>query len=91
MSGGEEADGGGGDGREKAFIVSGSEDGCLVVWDVGSKSVVQRIMGESEDGGPVRGHDGVVLGVDSHPTGEGVIVSCGLDKTVRVWRDDGAL
>jgi len=75
------------DGKEKrdavvgvdkwAFVVSGSEDGAMLLWDVSSKDVLQRL----------EGHDGVVLGVDTHPF-EPAIVSCGLDGTVRVWRAD---
>jgi len=61
-----------------AFIVSGSEDGSIWLWDVGSKTVLQRIEGA---------HQGVVLGVDTHPT-EPLIVSGGADRTVRVWRFD---
>jgi COMPASS component SWD3 len=60
-----------------AFVASGSEDGSVVLWDVGSKNVLQRL----------EGHEGVVLGVDAHPT-ERVLVSAGVDRTVRVWRVD---
>ncbi|KAI9775166.1 MAG: WD domain protein [Geoglossum umbratile] len=62
----------------EAFAVSGSEDNEIFIWDIRSKEVLQRLAG----------HEGVVLGVDTHPT-ERVLVSCGLDHTVRVWRDDG--
>lgn len=60
-----------------AFVVSGSEDGDILFWDVNSKTILQRL----------GGHAGAVLGVDTHPT-QKAIVSCGLDKTVRVWRDE---
>ncbi|CAI6334616.1 unnamed protein product [Periconia digitata] len=63
--------------HEYAFVVSGSENGDLVFWDVSSKNILQRIEG---------GHSDVVLGVDTHPT-EKLVVSGGLDKAVRVWRD----
>jgi COMPASS component SWD3 len=62
-----------------AFIASGSEDGSVWLWDVGTKNVLQKIEGA---------HQGVVLGVDTHPT-EPLIVSGGADRTVRVWRYDG--
>ena len=62
-----------------AFIVSGSEDHSLILWDVSSKNILQRLLG----------HEGAVLGVDTHPT-EQDIVSCSLDRTIRVWRDDSA-
>lgn len=65
----------------KAFIVSGSEDGGMVWWDVQSKAVLQK---EEAEGG---GHEGVVLGVDTG--GEGLVVSGGVDRTVRVWERVG--
>jgi COMPASS component SWD3 len=61
-----------------AFIVSGSEDGSIWLWDVSTKTVLQRIGGA---------HKGVVLGVDTHPS-EPLIVSGGADRTIRVWRYD---
>lgn len=65
---------------EKAFVVSGSEDGAIVAWDVISKEIVQKIEGA---------HEGVVLAVDTW-NGEGAgqgrkMVSCGLDRTLRIW------
>lgn len=60
-----------------AFIVSGSEDGSIWFWDVKTKTVLQRL----------EGHQGVVLGVDTHPTAP-VIISGGADRTVRIWRCD---
>lgn len=62
---------------DDAFVVSGSEDASMVIWDVTSKHVLQRL----------EGHSGVVLGVDTHPS-ESSIVSGGLDRTVRVWKND---
>ena len=65
--------------EERAFVVSGSEDGEIFVWDVQSKEILQSMAG----------HDGVVLGVDTCKQ-DGLLVSGGLDKTVRIWeRDDG--
>ncbi|KAH0559160.1 hypothetical protein GP486_004305 [Trichoglossum hirsutum] len=64
--------------NDAAFVVSGSEDNRIYIWNVRSKEVLQRL----------EGHEGAVLGVDAHPT-ENLLVSCGLDHTVRVWRDDG--
>ncbi|KAF2204962.1 WD40 repeat-like protein [Delitschia confertaspora ATCC 74209] len=61
--------------QQYAFVASGSEDNSIVVWDVSSKNVLQRL----------EGHTGVVMGVDTHPN-EQAIVSGGLDRTVRVWR-----
>lgn len=60
-----------------AFVASGSEDNSIVLWDVSSKNVLQRL----------EGHKGAVLSVDTHPT-EQLIVSGGMDRAVRVWRCD---
>lgn len=60
----------------EAFVASASEDGGVVLWDVKSKEVLQR----------VEGHGGVCFWVDVHgPT----MVSCGQDKTIRVYRHTG--
>ncbi|KAL1954224.1 hypothetical protein VTO42DRAFT_1504 [Malbranchea cinnamomea] len=61
-----------------AFAVSGSEDGAVVCWDVVSKKILQKL----------EGHTDVTLGVDTYTTPEKkLIVSCGLDRTVRVWEE----
>lgn len=60
---------------KKASVVSGSEDGGILWWDVVSKEVLQR----------VDAHEGVVLGVDTGDEESGLVVSCGLDKTIRIW------
>jgi len=75
--GGEDGKEGGSLLRKRAMLASGSEDGSVFLWDVNSKAVLQRLVG----------HEGVVMGVDVHPT-EKLIVSCGMDKTIRLWRDD---
>lgn len=60
------------------FAVSGSEDGAILCWDIVSKKILQRI----------EGHTDVVLGVHSGKlNGTRMLVSCGLDKTVRVWEE----
>ena len=64
-------------GGTEGFIVSGSEDGNLVFWDVRTKDMVQK----------VSGHEGVVLWVDTSPGVGGKVVSGGLDGTVRIWVD----
>jgi COMPASS component SWD3 len=61
-----------------AFVVSGSEDGAIWIWDVGRKSVLQTIQDA---------HDGVVFGADTHPS-ERYIVSGGSDKAVRLWKSE---
>jgi WD40 repeat protein len=57
-------------------IISGSENGELVVWDVGSKDVIQRW----------QGHNDVVLGVDFCRTDGRKLASCSADGSVKLWR-----
>ena len=45
------------------------------MWDVSSKNVLQRL----------DGHTDAVLSVHTHPSEE-LIVSAGLDRTIRLWR-----
>lgn len=61
----------------EAFIVSGSEDGNLVFWDVKTKEIIQK----------AGGHEGVVCWVDTSPHPNGAVVSGGMDGTVRIWVD----
>ena len=66
---------------QKAFLVSGSETGEILWWDVQSKEVLQR----------EAAHDGVVLDVDTWNGEEcGLTVTCGIDRTVRVWARQAA-
>lgn len=62
------------------LVASASEDGDIVLWDVKTKAVLQR----------VPGHQGVCFWVDVH--GE-TMASAGQDNTVRVYRQvtDGAV
>ncbi|KAI9803760.1 MAG: hypothetical protein M1825_001640 [Sarcosagium campestre] len=74
------------DTKQRALIVSGSEDGEIVAWDVVSKEVVWRGGGGGGGGDNNKAaHQGVVLGV--HVRGDRM-VSCGIDGTVRVWQLD---
>ncbi|KAJ4394516.1 WD domain protein [Gnomoniopsis smithogilvyi] len=59
-----------------AFVASASEDGDIVMWDVKSKEILQRIE---------KAHEGVCFWVDVH--GEtGTMVSCGKDGRIVVFR-----
>lgn len=59
-----------------AFVTSASEEGDIVLWDVKSKEILQRVSGV---------HDGVCFWVDVH--GEtGTMVSCGQDGRIVVYR-----
>lgn len=61
--------------KQWALAACGSEDGSTVLWDVNSKEVLQRL----------QGHEGVVLGVDVCSQ-DGAVATCGIDKTVKIWR-----
>ena len=68
------------DGGKRAFVVSGSERGELVVWDVRTKEILQRL----------KGHQEVVLGVDTQrgfKDRKPMMVSCSLDKTIRLYEE----
>lgn len=66
-----------GAGRTPAFIASASEDGDIVLWDVRTKQVVQRIE---------RAHKGVCFWVDVN---DRTMVSAGQDATIKVYRGWG--
>ncbi|KAK9769805.1 putative WD40-repeat-containing domain protein [Seiridium cardinale] len=62
---------------QNAFIAAPSEDGDIVLWDVKSKEIVQRIE---------KAHDGVCFWVDVN---DETMVSCGQDGRIKVMRHQG--
>lgn len=66
--------------RNEAFIVSGSEDGDVVIWDVNTKDIIWR----------GSGHTDVVLSVDwtKCKDGRGLLASAGKDRSLKVWIEE---
>ncbi|ESQ37946.1 hypothetical protein EUTSA_v10028762mg [Eutrema salsugineum] len=61
------------------YIVSGSEDNCVYLWDLQHRTILQRL----------EGHTDAVISVSCHPV-QNAIASSGnhLDKTIRIWKQD---
>jgi COMPASS component SWD3 len=74
LSDGDECDDESSQRRGEAFVASASEDGDIVLWDVKSKEIVQRIS---------NAHKGVCFWVDVHGD---IMVSAGQDGIINVFR-----
>jgi WD40 repeat protein len=61
---------------KKSFVVAGSEDGHVFLWDLPGQTVAQKLPA----------HADVVLAVASHPT-EQLIATGSLDTVINLYRD----
>ncbi|XP_015768458.1 PREDICTED: WD repeat-containing protein 5B-like isoform X2 [Acropora digitifera] len=60
---------------KRKWVISGSEDGNILIWDLNTGEVVKRLVG----------HTRAILSCDAHPFQQ-IIVSGSLDKTIKIWR-----
>ena len=72
------------------YVVSGSEDHHVYVWDLNKRSIVGLVRGRRDADAPGEGHCDVVHGVDVSPTAPMLATSAGgRDATVKLWKYTG--
>jgi COMPASS component SWD3 len=68
--------------REEAWLVSGSENGKAVIWDVASRNVV----------GILEGHERPIVALAVRPDGKRIATgSLEPEKTIQIWNYDSSL
>jgi len=60
---------------DDAFVVSGSEDNVVYIWDLVEGKLIRSL----------RGHESFVVSIDCHPK-ENLILSGSADGSIRFWR-----
>lgn len=65
--------------RKQTWLVSGSDNGKTVIWDIGNRSVV----------GILEGHESPIVALAVRPDGKRIATgSLEPEKTIRIWRYD---
>jgi len=73
------------------YVVSGSEDCGVYIWDIDKKHIAQVLEGRQSSSSKGDGHCDAVVAIDCHPHKQ-VLASGALKKdcTVKIWIDDGS-
>lgn len=61
--------------NDDAYVISGSEDGIIYIWDLVTTNIVAKL----------QGHSKTVCSIAFHPKDIGLL-STSTDETIRVWR-----
>lgn len=65
-------------GPNSEFLISGSDDGHIYIWDKKTGQILQIL----------KGHQDIVNSIATHPT-EPLFASSGIEDIVKLWRNDG--
>lgn len=69
--------------KREAWVVSGSENGKVVIWELGSRRVIQVLEGTGTEA-----HQRPVVALAVHPDGRSIATgSLEPEKVIHIWRD----